>query len=188
MKRKTLLKIGLIVGLSAIFSITNFSNIQAVTCLFDQTFFYHGNRDFNYMTIEMRILVCSNQHVECYVSYYIPENQPPGIWFEKIELWVRGHYWEVPDEPIVPANAYGVYQYGYAERYGDLEKSVWENGQLCLDIVVGLKFHNVGVAHYASQALSIWNFNGRAIALIAFEDLSILSYTEFEGLRKNDPY
>ena len=182
-----LLKIGLIVGLSAIISIANFSNVQAATCLYNQTFFYHGNKDFNYMTIEMRILVWSNQHVECYVTYYIPENQPSGISFQKIELYVRGHNWEVPDEPEVPPDAYGVYQHGYAERYGDLEKSVWENGQLCLDIVVGLKFYNAGQALYATQALSIWNFNGRAIALIAFEDLAILSRTQFASLRKNNP-
>ncbi|MHA1222250.1 MAG: hypothetical protein ACTSSG_07100 [Candidatus Heimdallarchaeaceae archaeon] len=157
----------------------NTFSTEAAVGMFDETWYDILTPYGNEIQVALRVVVWSNQHVELYAKYFTPDND---VIFDELEVWVRGRYWE---------NTWTYVETGideiflaYVDKYGDANQQMWENGQIPLDIIGGLKMKISGVVQIATICLTVFNCNGYGIALCS--DLQLLDALQY-ALQRGRP-
>lgn len=165
----------LFLGIIIFSSVLSIHQSQARWSIFDETWYGESLELLGPVHVSLQIQVFGDQDVKV-TATYSNDSDAHHVFFEYIEVWVQGVYWQNQQEDVPTSGGTGS-----AEQTGDLTQFLWEMGASFLIIVVGLAFSVSQTMWFATQGLVIFHFG---IGFCAFDEVEFLNHLGYTSMRR----
>ncbi|NPD88489.1 MAG: hypothetical protein HGN29_07185 [Asgard group archaeon] len=135
---------------------------QAHSKIFDQNF----STEDQYIFVNYRIKVWSNQHIEVYSTYRHHSTNQSMCAFYYLAIKIGFGGGTIYHNSDITQEAPGENQYAYLDCYGDLDQEDWETGRAYMSISVQMRTFSVEYeTKFAVFGLILYNWYGTGWAI-----------------------